>query len=137
MEHNIIVLSTTYLTITVCTQFSFPAGSLLRNKSVDTIRMFSWDAVVSDLQKHAPTLVDVLRGCVEVKRRKRSEKKLRQPSSSAVISVCGAILLRNHSAKMNLVQRMISVLLSAGHASKLVCIIMCMCIHCNMYIFFF
>ena len=101
--------------------FQYPA-SLFRKKSADTIRMFSWDAVVADLQKYAPTLVHVLRDCVEVKRRNSSSRKLRRPSSSAVISVCGAILLRNYSAKMNLVQRMVSILLSAGHASKMVCV---------------
>ena len=97
------------------------SGSLLRDNSNDAIKVFSWDAVATDLQNHAPTLYNVLRGCVDVERRSYSTRRApKRPSSSAVISVCGAILLRNRCERMNLVQRMVSILLSAGHASKLV-----------------
>ena len=105
--------------VTPCLCTSMFAGSLLRQTS---LLSFSWDDEVADLQKHAPTLYGVLRVCAEVKKRQRNVKKAhKQANLSSVLGICGAVLLRNKSARMNLIQRLISVILSAGHASKMVC----------------
>ena len=94
------------------------AGSLLRQTSLS----FSWDAIVSDIEMHAPTLYGVLRVCAEVRKRQKGVKRAHsQVNLRAVIGVCGAVFLRNRSARMNLFQQLVSVVLSAGHASKMVC----------------
>ena len=89
------------------------AGSLLRQTSLQS---FSWDAIISDIEMHAPTLYGVLRVCAEVRKRQKGVKRAHsQVNLRAVIGVCGAVFLRNRSA------RLVSVVLSAGHASKMVC----------------
>lgn len=94
-------------------------GSLLRDPSVAAIKSFSWDAVAADLESHAPTLFRVLQGCVDVKSRSRSTRRAsKRPNSTIALCVCGSILLRNRNARMNLLQRVVSILLNAGHASK-------------------
>ena len=61
----------------------------MRDNSNDAIKVFSWDSVATDLQNYAPTLYNVLRGCVDVKRLSYSTRRApKRPSSSAVISVC-------------------------------------------------
>lgn len=92
--------------------------------------------IISELHTTAPTLLRVLEGCVNVKRRVRREcrghgrrkkkvQKARTSSNSSIIGICTAILLRHHNKNMNLVQRIISVILHCGHAAKQVkCIIL-------------
>lgn len=117
------------------------SASVLRDKSAEALKQFSWDTVADDLKKHAPTLFNILHGCVEVKRRqycvvsKKKKKtsrvgaskratdykkavKSNRPSNSVVLGVCAAILLRHKNTHMNLLQRLVSLILNAGHASK-------------------
>ncbi len=78
----------------------------------------------------------MLKGITDVKRRVLSSKKSKtthksgekgpqpklrrsnRPSSSAVVGVCAAILLRHKNTHMNLLQKVVSLLLNGGHASK-------------------
>ena len=41
-----------------------------------------------------------------------------RPKIDQIISLCASIILRNKSSHMNLFQRIMSVILRAGHASK-------------------
>ena len=94
-------------------------GSHLRDTSIEAVKSFSWDDIFAEFERHAPTLFKVLKGCVSVKSRKRPHCKVsKRPNQSIVLCVCGSILLRNKNANMNLLQRVVSLLLSAGHVSK-------------------
>ena len=45
-------------------------------------------------------------------------RKSWRPSEEAVVGVCAAIMLRNQNVHMNLLQRIVSLILHNGHASK-------------------
>ena len=100
--------------------------SILRNSEPESLMNFSWELVTSELRERAPTLHSLLCSCIEVKRRQRrstkgKKTKSNRPSNTAVMGVCTAILLRHNNVHMNLLQRIVGVLLNAGHASKQVC----------------
>ena len=111
--------------------------SLLRSSSPEVLSTFSWDALIAELQLHASTLLQVLKGSIEVKRyvrgkgrvvhsqgknrRKRFLPKVEansRPTSTAIIGTCAAILLRNKNVHMNLLQKIVSIIINSGHASK-------------------
>ncbi len=114
-------------------------SSVLRNPSPKAVKTFSWEAVVSEVQAYAPTLFQFLKGTVHVKRRvsrkqkkalekssRKQKHKTNRPSEVEIIGVCAAVLLRSRNLHMNLLQKMVSLILNGGHASKQVCV------HCNM-----
>ena len=99
--------------------------SLFRDAAPDSVKSFSWGALIAELENRAPIFTQVLRGIVQVKRRTRVSrtprkkgKKPSRPSDEAIIGVCAAVMLRHRNVHMNLVQRIISLVLHNGHASK-------------------
>ena len=78
---------------------------------------FTWDLVLAAAKQHAPTLLEILQAC-------SSKKKAYQDRSKAVIGMCIAILCKHRQCNMSLVQKILSIILYAGHCSKMVCIIM-------------
>ena len=70
--------------------------SILCESTPEVLKSYTWDAVLSELNTHAPTLIQVLRGIVQVKCRVRSStlQKERRPSEKAVLGVCDAIILK-------------------------------------------
>ncbi|KAL5469317.1 hypothetical protein EMCRGX_G030565 [Ephydatia muelleri] len=86
---------------------------------------FSWESVVKDLLTHAPTLHKLLKGMVQVKRKRTkatdkhsNAKASRYLSTDAVLGVCASILLRHgRNQHVNLFQKVVSLLLNSGHAS--------------------
>lgn len=102
--------------------------SLFRDSSLESVQSFSWDAAATELETQAPLLTAVLRGIVCVKRRVRVRKLRRRkkqashrPSDTAVLCICAAIMLRHRNVHMNMLQRIVSLILYNGHASKQVC----------------
>ncbi len=87
---------------------------------MESVKRFSWNLLAKELESKAPTLYGVLSVCVDVRRRKRKRKTTKQKSSSntAMLGVCAAILLRHRNQKMNLLQRIITLIFHSGHASK-------------------
>ena len=102
-------------------------NSRLRDCSVGTLEELTWDGLLQEVGTEAPVMLSLLRECVHVKRRvhqpkaKGGRSARRLPSENAAISMCFAVLLRARSLRMNLVQRMISMLLYGTHAPKQVC----------------
>ena len=95
--------------------------SILHGATPESVKSFSWGILLSELDTFAPTFTKVLRGIVQVKRRVRIANKGRKswrPSEEAVVGVCAAIMLRNRNVHMNLLQRIVSLILHNGHASK-------------------
>ena len=70
----------------------------------------SWDQLHSELSKNAPTLLSFLQACTKT--------RVARPNTKAVVGVCAAIILKHRQPKMNLLQKIISLILYAGHASK-------------------
>ena len=95
--------------------------SLLRDFTPERLQSFKWNDLVEEMQQSAPTLLELLRGCVlRKKRKKRVGQKSYRVKDESVIGICAAILLRHQNPQMNLIQRIVSLLLYSGHAPKLV-----------------
>lgn len=95
--------------------------SILRDSSVSTLMSFTWDTLISELSVHAPTFLEVLRGIVRVKHRVRGKKaraRTSKPRENAVVGICAAIMLKNKNIHMNLFQKIVSLILYNGHATK-------------------
>ena len=82
---------------------SVQVESILSSKINDDI---TWDKVMTELKKHAPTLIELL-SCTKT-------------CKSRVSTICmsAALLLTFCLSRMNLVQRIISLILYAGHCGK-------------------
>jgi hypothetical protein len=83
-------------------------NSCLTNKSLAAIEKFDWTIIATTLQKAAPYLCSLLETCTK---KMGLEKNI-------VIVVCTSILVKSVSARANLLQRLMSVLLFASHAPK-------------------
>lgn len=88
-------------------------NSCFTDKGLSAIERFDWTVLVAKLKRAAPSFYSLLDVCTP---RKSGLQK------DIVIIVCGSILLRSHSSKANLFQRLVSVLLFASHAPKQVCV---------------
>ncbi len=98
---------------------AYKNGSLLLDRSSYGLSSFNWDNLIEELKRHAPTLFEILHGCVTRKKPKNSRSY--RVKDEGVIGICAAILLRHQNHHMNLVQRILSLLLYSGHAPKMVC----------------
>ena len=100
----------------LCTE---EVASVLRKADTDSVQQFTIQSIIEEMKTHAPSVLTVLRGCLHGRRRSRARKqKSRIIDVDTLVSVCCAILLRGRSQKMNLLQRIISLILFCGHASK-------------------
>ena len=81
--------------------------SKFRAGSFNTIQNFKWIELLDDLKMHTPILFNILHACTDTKF-----------NSGATICVCAGILFKFHFSHVNLIQKMISVILHAGHCGK-------------------
>jgi hypothetical protein len=88
--------------------------SILRDKSNTALKAFKWKQLEDEMITHSPTLLSILRSCTTVPRSNLQQQGL--------IGVITAILCKNRRGSASLVQRLISVILYGGHASKKVSI---------------
>ena len=86
--------------------------SIQRSHDLSTLKGFSWDTIVDEAAKYAPTLIDLLTGCT------KKSLKAPQASQKSIIGVCLSLLCKYRNPKMTLFQRMISLILYAGHSAK-------------------
>ena len=93
------------------------AKSVLRQTSVEALKIFSWHNVLKELQQLAPTLYAVLKGCTDVKHLKRNLCG-GSVNSEMILGFCASILLRHRNIHMNAVQHLISLILNTGHSGK-------------------
>ena len=84
--------------------------SVLRTQSLSDNPTFSWSTIYSELQLHAPLLFNLLSSLTRT-RHVRSNQK-------AVMCVCAAVLLKYRFPQMSLLQKVVSLIMYAGHASK-------------------
>ena len=73
--------------------------SLLRESTPEVLQSFTWDAVLSELNTHVPTIIQVLRGIVQVKRRVQSSTLQKARSYRPSEKSCFRGLCCNYSEK--------------------------------------
>ena len=85
-------------------------NSVLRRADM---RKFSWDLLLDEVKLHAPLFFAIIQSCARTTTPRDNDK--------SVIGICIAVLLKHKFHKMCLVQKLISIVLYAGHAGKEVC----------------
>ena len=93
-------------------------ASVLRQTSANEMKELNWRDVTEELNKKAPVFCTILEASVK-RFRKQHPKKTTQRS----IGFAAAILLRERNKFMCAAQCVNSILLHAGHASKMVSIV--------------
>ena len=86
------------------------AQSILCDKSNDALKSFKWKRLENELAAHSLTLFTILKQCTKVPRASSQQQ--------AVIGVITAILCKHRRGSASLIQRLISIILYSGHASK-------------------
>ena len=105
------------------------SDSILRSRDPKNLRNFDCDSVISEMEKYTPTLLKILKEVTKPhkKRKKQAHKRNDRASSNkqndankqnAIIATSAAILCKNHNPSMCLLQKIISLILQAGHSSK-------------------
>lgn len=87
-------------------------NSILQQTSIHGLETFEWSILINELEMYAPTLMSILKGCTRTQHQRHNRE--------GVIGICAAVLLKYRNYRMNLVQKMISTILHAGHSGKLV-----------------
>ena len=81
--------------------------------SIHDLESFKWTELFNDMKINAPTLTSILNACTGTKKFKGNR--------TAIICVCAGILFKFHFSQMNLFQKIVSLILHAGHCGKMVC----------------
>lgn len=89
---------------------SVKVSSILLEQSEDVYGDFIWDKIHAEMEVNTPVLLSIFQACTHTRRPRINRK--------AVIGMCAAILLKYRFFKMSLVQRIISLILYAGHSGK-------------------
>lgn len=84
-------------------------NSILQSQNPDHLKQFNWEMLLNELCKFAPVLRRLL---------SLASSRVRRSNTDAVIGMCAAILINHRNPKMNLVQKINSLILYAGHSSK-------------------
>ena len=93
-------------------------NSILRKRDFSSIQSFDIQAMIKEMEEYAPSVLTILRGCLLGRKPSKHKKlKSRIVDIDLLVSVCCA-LLRGRSQRMNLLQRIISIVLYCGHTSK-------------------
>jgi len=86
------------------------ANSVLRTQSAAVLSQFTWDVVIREMQTYAPVLLSLMYACTETKTSRYNRE--------ATIGICVSVLLKYRFNKMCLVQKLIALILYAGHSAK-------------------
>ena len=85
-------------------------NSILQQLDLTILKSFSWRTLLTELAQHTPVLKGVLES-TGVPGQNRS-------NFDAVVCLCVTLLARNRNPRMNLIAKMLSLILYAGHSSK-------------------
>ena len=88
-------------------------SSILQSQNPDHLKEFNWDMLYRELTMFAPLLKSLLFSATKT--------RVARSNTNAVVGMCAAIMINHRNLKMNLVQKINSLILYAGHASKQVC----------------
>ena len=87
--------------------------STLLFQSKKSISEFQWKNVKAEISNHAPMLLKVLTAATKTRSKCQNQAE--------VIGMCFAMILKHRNPNLNLLQKIISLILFSGHASKQVC----------------
>ena len=87
--------------------------SFLRSQLKEDLKEFQWSRLHAELSSKAPILQSILTAATKT--------RVPRPNVHIVVGTCVAILLKHRNPKMSLLQKLISLVLYAGHTSKQVC----------------
>ena len=93
---------------------------------IDDLKIFSWDKMAADLKRTAPVLHSLLEHCLSANR-----SQVRSLNSKILMSLIGGILLRNANERVNIIQKLLSIILAASHAPKHVSVMTLFIIQCT------
>ena len=82
-------------------------SSILRSQCVTDLREFSWEKLLDELKANAPIFLSILCECTRTRRPRGNQ--------DAVVGMCAAIILKHRFSRMSLVQKILSLILYAGH----------------------
>ena len=85
-------------------------NSILQQSSANAMEEFDWSKLINELKTHAPTFLKILEACTRTRHYRNNRL--------GIIGVCTAILLKFRYHHMSLVQKILSVVLQAGHSGK-------------------
>lgn len=83
-------------------------GSILKSTDKSDFAEFSWEKIIQELVTNAPTFLSIMSACTHTRRERNNRNN--------VIGMCAALLLKYRFSKMSLVQRLLSLILYAGHS---------------------
>lgn len=84
--------------------------TILRMTTKPALENFTWERVLDELERKAPTLLSIIRDSLP-------KKKAASEAARPAICTCASILLKMTNPHVNLVQGVLSVVLRAGRAS--------------------
>ena len=87
--------------------------SVMRMRSKVDLNTFTWKRLLDEASTHAPVFFYILSSATKT--------KIKRSNTQAVLGTCLAVLLKHRNQSMNLVQKIISLILHNGNASKQVC----------------
>lgn len=93
--------------------------SILRSNDPVVVQSFKWQVLINELKENVPTLYNILACCARKKPMKQGKKSYRV-KDEVVIGICASVLLRHRNCKLNLIQRIVSMILYSNHAGKMV-----------------
>lgn len=93
------------------------ANSILKSQDPKHLKEFTWHMLDKELSIYAPLLRHLLHSATTT--------RVPRSNTDAVLGMCAAIVLNHRNPKMNLVQKMNSLIMYAGHCSKKVSIVFC------------
>lgn len=85
-------------------------ASILQSKERSTLKEFTWEKLLTEVEEVAPTLLKLLQNCTKT-------RKLRK-NHDAIIGVLIAIMCKHRRPKSSLFQQIVSLILYSGHTAK-------------------
>lgn len=90
---------------------SIKVNSVLRRKDNESIKRFPWEIIVNEVAKNCPTLTALLLSCTTTRKSTLINQKF-------IVVVIVSILSKFRCSAMSLFQKMVSMILYAGHAGN-------------------
>ena len=89
--------------------------SVFQCQSKEELTRFKFQDVIHEMQERAPTLLSILLDATKTRRSR--------PNRTAVITICTAMICKLRRPEMSVAQKILSLILYAGHSAKKVIIL--------------
>ena len=89
---------------------SATVDSILQSRDLYHLKHFKWSMLLEELSTHCPVLATILE--------LTTKTKTARSNTNAVVGMCVALLTSHRNSRMNLIQKITSLILYAGGTSK-------------------